>query len=289
MNFYDIICYREVVKLKIYGIIYKIENSINKKVYIGQTIQKFSKRYLGSGIEGVYKFHKTCKEKNRNYNKHLLKSIEKYGFENFKVYEQYDVAFSKTELDIKEKIYINLYNSTNEKYGYNHREGGSNGKLTEETKKKISESEKGKIVSYETKLKMSKSFKGRKLSEQTKEKMRGKALQRTHTKETKEKISKSMSRDKNPNFKKYGKESSLSIPIIQLTLEGKYIKEWEGMREAEREGFTHSGISNCCKGNYKSHKGYKWMYKTEYIKLKEEAWIASFFIEGDYYANSNQA
>ena len=130
-----------MVKLKIYGIIYKIENLVNGKVYIGQTTKGFDKRYRGHGIEGVYKYHKSKFESNDNYNKHLYNAIEKYGFENFKVYEQFDIAFSKIELDIKEKVYITLYNSTNKEYGYNNKEGGANGKHTEETKRKISQAQ----------------------------------------------------------------------------------------------------------------------------------------------------
>ena len=40
--------------MKIYGIIYKIENLVNGKVYIGQTTRKFNERYYGHGIEAVY-------------------------------------------------------------------------------------------------------------------------------------------------------------------------------------------------------------------------------------------
>ena len=48
----------EIVNLEVYGVIYKIKNLINKKVYIGQTTQKggFNSRYKynGEGIERVY-------------------------------------------------------------------------------------------------------------------------------------------------------------------------------------------------------------------------------------------
>ena len=154
--------------MEIYGVIYKIENLVNGKVYIGQTTKGFDKRYRGHGIEGVYKYHKSKFESNDNCNKHLYNAIEKYGFENFKVYEQFDIAFSKIELDIKEKVYITLYNSTNKEYGYNNKEGGANGKHTEETKRKMSEAQKGekgywygKHLSQETKNKISKAAKGK--------------------------------------------------------------------------------------------------------------------------------
>lgn len=66
---------------EIYGIIYVIRNKVNNKLYIGQTASKkgFDGRYnfKGSSIEKVYKHHKSYKDRNKNYNVHLLNSIEK--------------------------------------------------------------------------------------------------------------------------------------------------------------------------------------------------------------------
>ena len=53
----------------------------------------------------------------------------------------------------------------------------------------------------------------------------------------------------------------LSKPILQLTKSGDFIREWPSMMECERNGFDQGGISNCCRGERKSHKGYKWKYK----------------------------
>ena len=113
-----------------YGEIYKIENLVNGKVYIGQTTIGFNKRYgttennKKDPIEIVYNYHKNKIEYGCNI--HLLRSIEKYGFESFVVNKIIDVAFSQEELDIKECMYIKLYNSINN--GYNHKEGGIDGK-----------------------------------------------------------------------------------------------------------------------------------------------------------------
>ena len=116
----------KIGNLEVYGVIYKITNLVNGKIYIGQTINGFNGRYeaYGKKIERVYNYHKSLKTNNRNYNRHLFDAIKKYGFENFKVIEIFDYAFSKSELDIKEKAYIRLYNSTNEDYGYNKSIGG---------------------------------------------------------------------------------------------------------------------------------------------------------------------
>ena len=149
--------------LEVYGTIYLIRNKVNGKCYIGQTINGFDGRYnySGEGIERVHNYHKSWKEHNRSYNKHLLSSIEKHGFEAFEVNKCLDYAFSLEELNIKEKVYIQLYNSF--KNGYNETLGGE-GKEgcspSEETKTKMSEANKGKHLSDETKQKMSEAKKG---------------------------------------------------------------------------------------------------------------------------------
>ena len=109
-----------------YGIIYKITNKVNGKVYIGQTTSSngFSGRYPfgSSGINRVFKYHEYNKKHNFSYNPHLYSAILKYGEDNFEVSEIFDIAFSKQELDIKEKIYIKYFNCI--KDGYNRLEGG---------------------------------------------------------------------------------------------------------------------------------------------------------------------
>lgn len=109
---------------EIYGYVYKITNKINKKVYIGVTNRSFDKRYCyrGIGIERVYKFHKQRKINGFSYNKHLLRSIEKYGFDAFEIVKEYDLAFSEEELKNKEIDYINKYDSFHN--GYNQTLGG---------------------------------------------------------------------------------------------------------------------------------------------------------------------
>lgn len=114
----------KIGNLECYGIIYKITNKINNKVYIGQTKQGFNLRYnhRGKGAERVYNYHKYNKSIGRTYNPHLLNSMEKYGVHNFNVIEILDVAFSKDELNMKEKIYIDIFNSFYK--GYNFTKGG---------------------------------------------------------------------------------------------------------------------------------------------------------------------
>lgn len=113
--------------MKKYGIIYKIENKINGKIYIGQTT-------LQNGFDQRYKNN----IKKYTHNVHLKNSIEKYGINNFEIIKELDIAYSKQELNEKEKFYISLYKSTNKDFGYNKMSGGDNSKMSEETKNKMS-------------------------------------------------------------------------------------------------------------------------------------------------------
>ena len=58
-----------------------------------------------------------------------------------------------------------------------------------------------------------------------------------------------------------------SIPVVQLSLEGKYIRSWKSSMDAEREGgFNNAHINSCCKGKLKTHKGYRFIYLKDWLK-----------------------
>ena len=76
-----------------------------------------------------------------------------------------------------------------------------------------------------------------------------------------EKVSNAISGENNHMYGKFGKDSPNSKQVIQLTLDGDYIKNWDSIIDVERElGFYKQNISACCKGRYKSAHGYKWAY-----------------------------
>lgn len=59
---------------------------------------------------------------------------------------------------------------------------------------------------------------------------------------------------------------ALSKTVLQLTLDGKLVREWPSAHEAQRQGGFHQGyISACCRGEYghKTHKGFIWKYKEQ--------------------------
>ena len=53
-------------------------------------------------------------------------------------------------------------------------------------------------------------------------------------------------------------------PVIQLTLDGEFVREWESAKEAGRNGFDSSAVTKCCRGKLKSHKGFRFMYYDDY-------------------------
>lgn len=137
-----------------YGVIYKVTNRINNKIYIGQTIQiengiikGFKNRYGGNLLKNTD-------------NEHLKNSINFHGIENFEIIPVWDIAYSQEELDFLEDKYIKEYKTLDKRYGYNKKGGGSHGKFNEETKRKIGKIHKGKVVSEETRRKLSESLKG---------------------------------------------------------------------------------------------------------------------------------
>lgn len=102
-------------------VIYKVTNLINNKVYIGQTTRTFNERYSGKGVGAERILY------SERSNGHLINSMCKYGVENFKV-EIVEQCNTEEELNEREIYYINLYDSTNYKKGYNFCQGGNGGK-----------------------------------------------------------------------------------------------------------------------------------------------------------------
>jgi len=61
---------------------------------------------------------------------------------------------------------------------------------------------------------------------------------------------------------KFGKDIPLSKPVLQYTLNGELIKEWENAKFVERQiGIPSSSICRCCNGIAKTVHNFKWKYK----------------------------
>lgn len=58
-----------------------------------------------------------------------------------------------------------------------------------------------------------------------------------------------------------------SIPILQFSKDGEFIKEWPSAKEAERQlRISQSHICHCLKGRLKSAGGFVWRYKKPLLK-----------------------
>ena len=140
--------------MKICGI-YKI-TSPSGKIYIGKSadIKLRWKKYL----------RLNCKMQTKLYN-----SLQKHGAEK----HQFEIIHICKEEDLSdlEKHYIKLYDCFQTKDGLNLRAGGEGGKISIETRNRMSEIRKGMVFSESHKKNLSKALLGRKLPKDVREKM----------------------------------------------------------------------------------------------------------------------
>ena len=202
------------------GYIYKFENKINGKVYIGKT--KNIK-------ERIYQHNHITKNKNTKFGN----AVRKYGIDMF----NFDILItihskSTDNLDIilnyLEKYFIRKYNSFTK--GYNCTLGGDgtiNFKHSEETKNKL----RGKIVSEETRKKIG-------------EARRNKPCHRRLT----DKWRKSVIESKSVPIKQFSKEGIFIKKWASITEASLFCK------------LPKSCISRVCKGERKSCGGFIWKY-----------------------------
>ena len=137
--------------------IYRIHNKLNGKSYIGQSLTSARKRIDqhitgGAGSPLVYN------------------AVKKYGEKNI-CGEVIESGIPEDKLNDREKFWIAEYDSIVPN-GYNIREGGRNGRISDESKKKISNTKTGVSVhNEESRRKMSLARKGKKFSEDHRQKM----------------------------------------------------------------------------------------------------------------------
>ena len=63
--------------------------------------------------------------------------------------------------------------------------------------------------------------------------------------------------------KSQSKIEKQSIPVLQFSKDGAFIKEWQSAREAQRKlGIAQQSICACCQRKLKSAGGFVWKYKS---------------------------
>lgn len=230
--------------------VYCHTNKINGKKYIGITGTKPERRWMkGEGYK---------------QNRHFYFAIQKYGWDNF----EHDIFFeglTKEEACQKEIELIELFRTTDERFGYNISTGGQSGaagvkrdkaliekiasyhrgkKTSEETKKKMSDAAKGRTFSPETLAKMSAAKKGIKIPKETIEKM--KATKRAKGQYVMRQETKNKLHDIKPKTPVYCAETGQTYDSIQTA--------------SRMLGFPATNICAVCKGKHKHHKGYHFQY-----------------------------
>lgn len=235
--------------------IYKL-TSPSGKIYIGQSIN-FKKR-----LQSYYNNHNHLQEQRRLYN-----SFQKYGVDRHK----FDII-EYTELLDERELYWGEYYNVLGKNGLVCRLGHGKGKLSQETKDRISMSLKGNKQSKETVEKRRLKLIGREISD----------LERINKREGKlkqyqespmnwgDKISKSK---QNSNYKRTVETNRLTgdnnkKPILQYDKNMNLIKEYKSATDAMKEtGIKNDNISHCLRGKSKSAGGFMWKYKKPKINL----------------------
>ena len=194
------------------GVIYKITNLLNGKIYVGQTRQKLNVRLYRHKID------------NRPG---IDEAIQKYGWENFKAETVEECPCEM--LNEREIFWIKELNSMAPN-GYNLTSGGERDyTVSEKSRAKNSESHRGKKLSQETCVKMSKSrtgeknpFYGKHHTEESKAKNAAAHKGNKATAETRAKLSEMQTGEKN-NFygRHHSEESKAKISANHVGMTGK--------------------------------------------------------------------
>ena len=251
-------------------VIYMYKSPIGK-VYIGKTI------------------HKDIRHRQHGYangdSPYFHKAIRKHKWENFsyEILEEFDDDVTDEFMSDRETHWIEEYDSTNRVFGYNLTKGGEGTtgyKHTDATKAKMSEANKGHIVSAETRTKISEARKGKnhpnfgkKLSAEHRAKISEANKGHKHTDATKAKMSEAKKGHKHTpkgkNHPNFGKKLSaatrakLSKPVIATENKTGKKREFESACAAARtlsdetgKKFCIGAMSRCANKRRKSHHGW---------------------------------
>lgn len=273
--------------------------SPNGKQYVGITKQDVVKRWAnGEGYKNCTYFYnaiqKYCwenfqhiilytglsREKACEIEKNLIEELDLLNPEkgyNLKTGGRYGVLTEEGKNKISKSLMGNNFRTgiphTQETIEHfkEIRAGKNPHEWSDESREKIRQYRLGKKASEETKRKFSEirkgdgnPFYGKHHSQETKDFLREINMGKKHTNETRQKMSKKR------KGVKLSKEHAKHIgeghrkPVIQTTLDGEFIKEWDSVKSASDffNGLKH--IDGVCRGERKSAGGYKWIYKEDY-------------------------
>lgn len=264
--------------------IYFIQNKINNHIYIGSS----------RNIKERFASHKRELRKNTHHCIYLQNAWNKYGEEKFEFIIEQPLS-SIEQLLVRENRYIKIYNpeynsiKVNSEKAFYHSES-SKKKISEKAKQrfidnpslklKLINNLKGTIpwnkekknlytVSSETRQKLSKVNKGRKkgpMSEEQKEKIKNTLKGTKLTSEQRQNYLKAKELQKGVNHWSAKK-------VYQYDLEGNFIREWQYIKEVEKDNLKYRQVYSCLSGHQKTASGFRWFYtfkgnKIESISIK---------------------
>lgn len=257
------------------------------KIYFLSSSEKPEEiRYIGFtklSLDKRLYFHIKSINCGNSYKNNWIKKV--LNSENKILINLLEGGLNNEEAKQKEIFYIKKYRKLSYKL-VNGTDGGDGlSNITEETRKKISESckesfkhripyNKGKTFEemhgYKKaellKKKSSEEQKGKELSQEHRDKISknnskywlGKTKTKSHINKCVESFKKTA---RTKEYKERRSEIS-SKPIIQLDRLGNIIKEWPSIKSAaEFIGTNRSGIGECCSGKRKTAGGFLWNYK----------------------------
>jgi len=234
------------------GIIYKATNKINGKSYVGQTIKGFSERV------STHKYD----QKNKNFPFQM--ALRKYGFDNFEwsiIKENINIE----KLDDEEKEQI-IVNNTMSPFGYNVTCGGNSKKVfSEESRKKMSEyaknrtqehknklivSRNGYVHSETTRMKISQKNKGKIVSKEIIDRISKKNTGKKRSEEMKKKFSlrnakKGINKNNTSGFKGVKKTGDGWQAIFKGKRVGFFATPQEAAMAYDNKIIENYGIDNC--------------------------------------------
>ena len=142
--------------------IYALKNVVNGKRYIGKS-ENIEKRCLS---------HFNKLRRGDHVNAHLQASYDKYGIESFisEVLEQCTIS----KLNKREQHWISKLKTTDKKFGYNKTFGGTGGRLSADSLKKMADSLRGRRLSHQQRQAISRKHKRNKVNVGAKNGMFGK-------------------------------------------------------------------------------------------------------------------
>lgn len=223
--------------------IYKYQNKINGKIYIGQSVD----------IEARYRGHKSASfnPKDKDYNMVIHQAIRKYGLENFDF--QIIEKCPQGLLNEREVYWIKYYNSYHK--GYNATEGGDESHIHLGKPIELFDMKGNYVTEYPN---ITEAAKAIGVSRNTLygiiqgERLSAKGYQFR------------LKGDTTP-VQEYKNRQGGKKSVYQCAkTSGSIIKEWESAAAAARDlGLDSSTITKVCKGKLKSTGGFGWRYKEE--------------------------